>query len=83
MKPEQTLKFGAEYPYDANDEGEAPPATDWAHAAARGVLADLCDRRGIKHELKNVDEDVRPELVEAIAAIIRAAPGWFGEGGKP
>lgn len=26
-------------------------ATDWARATARGVLADLLDRGGIKHEL--------------------------------
>lgn len=77
---EITLRRGSEFPYDAPDawwhtEGVAvpPPATDWAHAAARGVLADLTDRRGIKHGFEGIDELVRVEIVESLAAIIRAA----------
>ena len=67
------------FPYDASDKwwkggGEgAPPAKDWAHAAARGILADLTDRRGIKRELEGVDEEVRIEIVDSIAEIIRYA----------
>jgi hypothetical protein len=74
------LQLGAKYPYDAPDawwdaEGEPvpPPAVDWAHEAARGVLHDLQDRRGIKHEFVNIDEDVRAEIVASHAEIIRAA----------
>lgn len=73
------LQHGAEFPYDAGAdfwEDRAPtpqPATDWAHAAARGVLADLLDRRGIKWELEKVDYDVRVELTHSMAAIIRQA----------
>ena len=74
------LQHGAEFPYDApdkwwRDDGDLPPppADDWAHAAARGVLANLSDRRGIKQELNSVDEDVRVQLVADLAAIIRAA----------
>ena len=73
------LEHGAKCPFDASDEWgdsigiDPPPATDWAHAAARGVLADLSDRRGIRHELDNFDEDVRAEIVQSIADIIRAA----------
>ncbi len=43
------LEHGAMFPYDASDEWnekderEPLPAKDWAHAAARGVIADLCD----------------------------------------
>lgn len=73
-----TLKAGAENPYDAPDdfydaEDTAPPAKDWAHAAARGVMHDLGDRRGIKRHTENVAEDVRAELVQSLAEIIRAA----------
>lgn len=76
--PTTALAHGAQFPYDGgeafwNSEVPAPPATDWAHAAARGVLADLSDRRGIRHELEAVDYDVREELTASIAAIIRAA----------
>lgn len=73
------LKHGAELPYDASDKWwasdgmPAPKADDWAHAAARGVLADLEDRRGIKWELEKVDEETRVEIIQSIAAIIRLA----------
>lgn len=75
------LEHGAKFPWDAPDkwwEGDGtnpPPPRDWAHAAARGIIADLSDRRGIKYEFKNVDidEDIRAELVETMASIIRFA----------
>jgi len=51
MGPEEiaaiTLRHGAEYPYDAPDDwwngygGSQPPTTDWAHSAARGILAEI------------------------------------------
>lgn len=70
--PEQmamhSLELGNAYPYD-----EDRPCVDWAHSAARGVLADLSDRSGIKWELANVDDEVRNDIVDAVAAIIRAA----------
>lgn len=75
------LKHGADFPFDAPDSWwrsennitPAPAAKDWAHAAARGILADLGDRRGIKHELDALDEDIRIELVGSLADIIREA----------
>ena len=72
----RALEYGAKHPYDRPDEyedGVTFPAVDWAHAAARGVLADLLDRGGIKHELDHVEEDIRKEIVESLAAIIREA----------
>jgi hypothetical protein len=72
------LKRGDRHPYDDpnryNDDGIPPvPAHDWAHRAARGILEDLGDRRGIKHELEMIDDDVRIELTESLAEIIRQA----------
>lgn len=87
MSPEQqaerSLRHGEKFPFDAPESwwnepsGKAspPPATDWAHAAARGVLADLQDRRGIKRGFEDLDEEVRVDIVSALAAIIRAARG--------
>lgn len=75
------LKRGAQYPYDApdgwwkSDKSKPPKPKDWAHAAARGILADLTDRAGIKHGFGQVDEDVRRDIVGALAAIIREATG--------
>ena len=75
-----SIELGSTYPYDApdswwqSDETRIPPpATDYAHKAARGILANLTDRRGIKQEFNNIDEDVRAEIVESIAEIIRVA----------
>ena len=61
------LERGEEYPY----HGQKPK--DWAERAALGILWDLSDRRGIKHELDEVDQDVRVEIVQKMAEIIRAA----------
>jgi len=70
---ELNLRSGAECPYD--HAGDDPPsaALDWAEAAARGVLSDLCGRGGIKHELYGIDQGVRVELVATMAEIIRVA----------
>lgn len=74
------IKHGNEFPYDAPDDWwnadvviPPAPATDWAHLAARGIIADLEDRRGIKNELHNIDEEIRVDIVQSIAAIIREA----------
>ena len=63
-----TLELGEKYPYDAGRE-----TRDWAHRAARGVLADLQDRRGIKHEFANVDADVREDIIDSLAEVIQLA----------
>jgi len=75
-----TINHGNKYPYDAPDawwkEGgvEQPPEpTDWAHRAARGILADMSDRRGIKRGFEDLPEDIRCEIVDTIAKIIRFA----------
>jgi hypothetical protein len=82
------LQQGERYPYDATDEwmdtnheDTAPPAEDWAHAAARGILADLTDRRDVKRGFENVDEEVRRELVASLRRIILLAhlPAMGGE----
>lgn len=69
MDAERRYKVGNEYPYDDGRE-----ATDWAHKAARGILSDLCDRRGIKREFEKVeDDDIKFHIVDSMAAIIRYA----------
>lgn len=78
--PKQQIRHGNEFPFDETDawwdtDGKKPTKPkDWAHAAARGVITSLQDRRGIKHELdqSNIDEETRKEIVEEIASIIRA-----------
>lgn len=76
------IEHGNKFPYDAgeawwNADGmqPAPEPYDWAHRAARGVLADLSDRRGISSKLDDIDHDVRSELVQSVAMIIRVSRG--------
>ena len=66
------LELGDEYPYELTPGDNLTPP-DWAHRAARGVMADLNDRSGIKHELRGVRMDDRKDIVAALAAIIRLA----------
>lgn len=83
MSAKSDIAHGNAYPFDAPDawwhgEGRpsnAPAPKDWAHRAARGIIANLEDRQGIKHELahEKIDEGTRAEIVAEMAAIIRAA----------
>jgi len=70
-----TLEQGDQFPYDSEDGygTNALPPVDWAHRAARGVIAALQDRRGIKRGFDDIDEDVRMEIVSSLAEIIRQA----------
>ena len=84
---QRALDLGNERPYDAPDDWwdqdirKAPPApVDWAHTAARAIIYDLGDRRGIKNEIEQVDEETRVELVASMAEIIRAAHQRRGDG---
>lgn len=67
------ISQGVDNPYDANDDGDPPPAVDKAHIAARGIIADLTDRGGIKHGFNDIDHPIRVEIVDSLAAIIRLA----------
>ena len=73
MDAKTTLLFGSDYPYDMTDNEEFVMSTDPAIQAARGVVFDLCDRRDIKRGFENVDEDIRQEIISALAEIIREA----------
>lgn len=74
IEAERAISRGALNPFDAEDDAAAaPPPRDWAHAAARGVIADLMDRKGIKHGFGQIDHEIRVEIVDSLGAIIRAA----------
>lgn len=65
---ERNLKNGQEYPYDGSR-----PAVDWAHRAARGIIADFEDRRGIQNGFYDIDEELKIEIVDVMSETIRAA----------
>ena len=84
------LKRADRIPYDTSDawydvaawleeeqDTNPPPAIDWAHRAARGIVEELSDDRGAALETafhrERVPEDVRVELVTVIAEVIRQA----------
>ena len=82
----QSLENGGEFPYDApdawwdaTDNSEPPVPQDMAHAAARGIIADLTDRRGIINGFKMVDEETRKQIVDRAAEIIRQAITRFAQ----
>lgn len=60
----KTYERGNAHPYHGK-----PPKTKF-EAIALGIIANLCDRRGIKSEMRQVDECVRNTLVRDLAEII-------------
>jgi hypothetical protein len=79
MSAKISLDHGTRWPFDSPEDWDGstplPEPIDWARRAALGVLANLGDRRGIKHELQEIDHDIRVEVVETLAEIIRLAHG--------
>lgn len=84
----QRVEHGAAFPFDATRKwwhaaGMAPPpARDWEHKAARGVIADMKDRRGIKQELQPLDykSSERTAFIADLANLIRSQPYPIAEG---
>lgn len=58
-------------------EENPPPAEDWAHRAARGIVDELSDDHGTRLEeafhLERIDEESRCAIIETMTAIIRQA----------
>lgn len=63
------------FPYDHREPVPDGPGV----AEARAMLADLCDRSGVKGELGMVDPDVRAQIVRDLAAIIAAGGAAKGK----
>jgi hypothetical protein len=68
------LDLGRRYPY----HGKRPK--DWAEAAALAICANLSDRAGIKHKMRQTSDETDQqyfetcaEMVESFAEIIRYA----------
>ena len=74
----RSIAHGLKYPYDGTDGfwngiEDATHPDDWAHVAARGIMADLLDRRQVKNGFHGIEENVRVDIVSSIAEIIRYA----------
>jgi hypothetical protein len=73
MDARPKIEHALKHPYDGIKGMPATVPLGWAHVAARGILADLTDRRGLDHEFNNIDEATRREIVEAMADIVLLA----------
>jgi hypothetical protein len=73
----RSLDSGHRCAYEQDDDGNAPAPMDWAHFAARGVLSNLGGRRGMDCAINDLDQEIRQEIVDTVAAIIRMAPLHF------
>lgn len=79
QEAKRCIKHIRKHPYDRSndDEAETPDiknADQWNFIAARAVIENLLDRRGIKWALEDVDDDeTRKEIIEALAEIIKEA----------
>jgi hypothetical protein len=80
QKAQNALARGALLPFDGSasywTQGKLPrPAEDWAHAAARGVIADLSTRPGLDRVLTSAELDLveREDIIHSLANIIRLA----------
>ena len=68
------IQFGEKFPYDRDETiNQTPKPLTPELRAAYGVLSCLLDRRGIKEALEEVDFDIREEIVETLAGIIKEA----------
>ncbi len=74
MSAKFSVEHGTKFPFNGR------PPVDQAETVVLGILADLTDRRGIKHELENCDDDIKEEIVASLADIVREVYGE-AEGG--
>lgn len=61
----ECITKGTEEPYDGR------PATDNAHGTALGIMVDLCNREGIGEAFESAPQEVKVDIVETMAEIIR------------
>lgn len=71
IRATRDIERGRQHPYDSARDKDY--AVDWSVIAARGIMADLSDRTGIKDKLAVVDPFTRNEMIDSMASIIRVA----------
>ena len=67
------LKRGTEYPYDHREGVPLRLKDDKYYKIARAIAYDCSDRRGIKQGFYSVDVDVREDIIDKWASIIKDA----------
>jgi hypothetical protein len=77
-RAERSISLGASNPYD----GDHRTPRGAARLAVLGILADLNDRRGVKHELYLIDSDVRREITQELEAIVQVVIDDYMQGAQ-
>lgn len=67
MSAKKTLERALRHPFDDREP------TDSAHRAALGTFGELTNRSGIGDALEQLDDDLRIDIVDAVAEVIREA----------
>lgn len=44
---------------------------DWPELAVERIIADLCDRRGLRQEFEAIDEEIQQEITDTWVEIVR------------
>lgn len=82
MTPSFLIEQGNKYPFDAPDKwwqadanqpNPPPPATHWSVSAARAIVKDLQERKGIAQELTvdKIDEKTRQAIILSISEVVK------------
>lgn len=62
---QRSIELGNQFPYGSDNN------PDWAESIVNGVIWELTTRAGIEECFSPVDDDVRDEIIQALADIIR------------
>jgi hypothetical protein len=69
MDAQTQIEYGNLHPLDES----AGESTDWAHSAARGVVASMQDVPELSAVLDTMDDTAKVDFVAALADVIRTA----------
>lgn len=66
---------GCRHIFGDQEECKLGPRTDLAWRIGLAIWRDLTDRRGIKHELESLDEDIQVKIIETMGNLAEAEIG--------
>ena len=71
--PKRNIEGGKRFPYDSDSHGSSNAPQGWQYDAARGILYDFSDRRGVKDGFNRIDLETRQEIVKSMVETIELA----------
>ena len=67
MNLPREYEIAIKYPYDGLDTHECSKE----RLIALAILSDLLDRKGIKNAFYDIDRDIKAEIIESMASLIK------------